>query len=217
MGIPVLVLGASGTGKSTSLRNFRKGEIGVLNVAAKPLPFRNKLDVANTSDYEGIKAALMRNTFNAYAIDDSQYLMAFAMFSRASEKGYEKFTQIAVDFQQLLNVIIRGTSNDTIVYLLHHTEIDETGNVKAKTIGKMLDQQLTIEGLFSIVLLAQTDGEKYSFITNGAPPAKSPVDMFITREIANDLRAVDTAIREYWELKSLRNVNETEGDNGKSV
>ena len=204
MGIPVLILGASGTGKSTSLRNFNKNEIGVFNVAAKPLPFRGKLDVVNTADYEVIKSTLMKNTRNAYVIDDSQYLMAFASFSRAYEKGYDKFTQFAVDFQQLLNVIINGTSNDTIVYLLHHTETDEAGHIKAKTIGKMLDQQLTIEGLFSVVLLAKTDGEKYTFITNGFPPAKSPLDMFAEKEIENDLLAVDKTIREYWELKPLR-------------
>ena len=204
MGIPVLILGASGTGKSTSLRNFNKNEIGVFNVAAKPLPFRGKLDVVNTADYEVIKSTLMKNTRNAYVIDDSQYLMAFASFSRAYEKGYDKFTQFAVDFQQLLNVIINGTSNDTIVYLLHHTETDEAGHIKAKTIGKMLDQQLTIEGLFSVVLLAKTDGEKYTFITNGFPPAKSPLDMFTEKEIENDLLAVDKTIREYWELKPLR-------------
>lgn len=207
MGIPVLVLGASGTGKSTSLRNFKKGEIGVLNVASKPLPFRGKLDVANTADYDVIKQTLMKNTFNAYAIDDSQYLMAFAMFSRAYEKGYEKFTQFAVDFQQLLNTIINGTSSDTIVYLLHHTDTDDAGNVKAKTVGRMLDEKLTIEGLFSVVLLAHTDGEKYTFTTNGRPPAKSPLDMFAEKEIDNDLRMVDATIREYWELKPLRNAD----------
>ena len=204
MGIPVLVLGASGTGKSTSLRNFKKGEIGVLNVASKPLPFRGKLDIANTSDYAIIKQTLMKNTFNCYAIDDSQYLMAFESFARAYEKGYEKFTQIAVEFQQLLYTIINGTSNDTVVYLLHHTDVDDSGNIKAKTIGKMLDQQLCVEGLFSVVLLAQTDGEKYTFVTNGRPPAKSPMDMFAEREIDNDLKMVDETIRAYWEMKPLK-------------
>lgn len=210
MGIPVLVLGASGTGKSTSLRNFKKGEIGVLNVASKPLPFRGKLDVANTADYDVIKNTLMKNTFNAYAIDDSQYLMAFEMFAHAYEKGYEKFTQFAVNFQQLLRTITNGTSNDTIVYLLHHTDMDDAGNVKAKTVGRMLDQQLTIEGLFSVVLIANTDGEKYTFTTNGRPPAKSPLDMFAEREIENDLRMVDATIREYWALAPLRNIAEPE-------
>lgn len=210
MGIPVLVLGASGTGKSTSLRNFQKGEIGVLNVGKKPLPFRGKLDVANTADYEVIKQTLMKNTFNAYAIDDSQFLMVYENFAHAYEKGYDKFTKMAVNFQELLNVIINGTSNDTIVYLLHHIDFDDMGRAKAKTIGKMLDQQLPIESAVAITLLTQTDSEKYTFITNGMPPAKSPMGMFNEKEIDNDLRMVDATIREYWELKPLRNVTEPE-------
>jgi len=205
MGIPVLVLGASGTGKSTSLRNFKKGEIGVLNVGKKPLPFRGKLDVANTADYDLIKQTLMKNTFNAYAIDDSQFLMVYENFAHAYEKGYDKFTKMAVNFQELLNVIINGTSNDTIVYLLHHIDFDDMGRAKAKTIGKMLDQQLPIESAVAITLLTQTDSEKYTFITNGMPPAKSPMGMFAEKEIDNDLRMVDATIREYWELKPLRN------------
>lgn len=209
MGMPVLVLGASGTGKSTSLRNFKKGEIGVLNVGEKPLPFRGKLDVANTADYEVIKQTLMKNTFNAYAIDDSQFLMVYENFAHAYERGYDKFTKMAVNFQELLEVIKKGTSNDTIVYLLHHIDYDDMGRAKAKTIGKMLDQQLPIESAVSITLLTQTDSEKYSFITNGFPPAKSPMGMFAEKEIDNDLRMVDTTIREYWELAPLRNIADT--------
>lgn len=209
MGMPVLVLGASGTGKSTSLRNFKKGEIGVLNVGEKPLPFRGKLDVANTADYEVIKQTLMKNTFNAYAIDDSQFLMVYENFAHAYERGYDKFTKMAVNFQELLEVIKKGTSNDTIVYLLHHIDYDDMGRAKAKTIGKMLDQQLPIESAVAITLLTQTDSEKYSFITNGFPPAKSPMGMFAEKEIDNDLRMVDATIREYWELAPLRNIADT--------
>lgn len=208
MGFAVLILGASGTGKSTSLRNFKKGEIGVLNVGKKPLPFRGKLDVANTADYELIEKTLMKNTYNAYAIDDSQFLMVYENFAHAYEKSYDKFTKMAVNFQELLNVIINGTSNDTIVYLLHHIDFDDMGRAKAKTIGKMLDQQLPIESAVPITLLTQTDSEKYTFITNGLPPAKSPLGMFKDKEIENDLRMVDETIRAYWELAPLRNVND---------
>ena len=204
MGTVALILGASGTGKSTSLRNFRKGEIGVLNVASKRLPFRAELDTANTSDYEVIKSTLMKNTFRAYAIDDSQYLMAFENMARAYEKGYDKFVQMAVNFRTMLDVIIRGTNNDTIVYLLHHPEFDDYGHMKAKIAGKMLDTNLGgIEGMVPITLIAQTDGEHYTFITNGMPPAKTPIGMFADKEIPNDLKAVDAAIREYWNLKPL--------------
>jgi len=204
MGIAVLVLGASGTGKSASMRNFKKGEVGVFNVANKPLPFKGELDTVSTYDYNKIEEVLRKNTLKTYIIDDSQYLMAFANFQRAYEKGYDKFTQFAVDFKVLLDTITWGTSNDTVVYLLHHTETTETGAIKAKTIGKMLDQQLTVEGLFSVVLLATTDGEHYKFITNGQPPAKSPIGMFDQKEIDNDLKAVDDTIREYWNLKAAK-------------
>ena len=208
MGFAVLILGASGTGKSTSLRNFKKGEIGKKKKKKKPLPFRGKLDVANTADYELIEKTLMKNTYNAYAIDDSQFLMVYENFAHAYEKGYDKFTKMAVNFQELLNVIINGTSNDTIVYLLHHIDFDDMGRAKAKTIGKMLDQQLPIESAVPITLLTQTDSEKYTFITNGLPPAKSPLGMFEDKEIENDLRMVDETIRAYWELAPLRNVND---------
>lgn len=204
MGIAVLVLGASGTGKSASMRNFKKGEVGVFNVAGKPLPFKGALDMVNTYDYNKIEEVLRKNTLTTYVIDDSQYLMAFENFSRAYEKNYEKYIQFATNFYGLLNTITWGTSNDTVVYLMHHTELTESGTVKAKTIGKMLDQQLTLEGLFSVVLLAQTDGEHYSFITNGQPPAKSPIGMFEAKEIDNDLKAIDAAIRDYWGLNKAK-------------
>lgn len=200
MGIPILILGASGSGKSASMRNFKKNEVGIINVANKPLPFKSDLATFNSYDYAKIEEVLRKNTLKTYVIDDSQYLMAFANFQRAYEKGYDKFTQFAVDFKVLLDTITWGTSNDTVVYLLHHTETTETGALKAKTIGKMLDQQLTLEGLFSVVLLAQTDGEHYKFITNGQPPAKSPIGMFEQKEIDNDLKMVDETVRAYWNL-----------------
>ena len=208
MGIPVMIMGPSGAGKSTSLRNFEKGEIGILNVASKPLPFRKKLDKIDNATYARIYKVLEKKTLKAYAIDDSQYLMAFGMFDRAKETGYGKFTDIALDFRNLIQYIITQLPEDTIVYFLHHTEMTDDGHVKVKTSGKMLDNQLTVEGLFSIVLLANTDGINYKFITqsDGYTTAKSPMEMF-DREIDNDLKLVDTAIREYWELAPLKTEN----------
>lgn len=203
MGIAVLILGASGTGKSTSLRNFKKGEIGIFNVANKPLPFRsNGLDVVNSTNYEQIKASLRKNTLKAYAIDDSQYLMVFEEFNRAKESGYGKFTDMAQNFYQLVQTAIRDTTDDTVVYFLHHTEVDETGRIKAKTVGKMIDSKLTLEGLFPVVLLTGTDGTNYWFETqsDGYTTTKSPMNMFPEKRIDNDLKAVDAAIRDYWGL-----------------
>lgn len=201
MGIPVLILGESGSGKSTSLRNFEADEVGIFNVASKPLPFRKKLHCLNGATYQKIKETISRASRKSYVIDDSQSLMAFAMFAKAKEKGYGKFTDIALDFYHLLQFIIQETPQDCLVYFLHHVETTETGKVKAKTVGKMLDNQLTVEGLFSIVLLCRTDGQRHWFETqsDGFSTAKSPMDMF-QREIDNDLKAVDTAIREYWGL-----------------
>lgn len=201
MGIAVLILGSSGSGKSTSLRNFDEKEIEVLNVAGKPLPFRKHLKTANNPTYDNIRGTLKANRVKAYAIDDSQYLMAFESFEHAKETGYGKFTNMALNFKNLIDNAIKLTSSDTIVYFLHHTELAEDGRVKAKTLGKMLDNQLTVEGLFSIVLLCQVEGSEHYFVTNsdGTNPAKSPMEMFETK-IPNDLKYVDTTIREYYNM-----------------
>jgi len=202
MGIPVLILGESGSGKSTALRNFEPEDISVFNVASKPLPFKKKLPRLNGATYGSIMTALSSPNKKAYAIDDSQYLLCFAAFDRAKETGYGKFTDFALDFRNLIDFVIRRTPPDCIVYFLHHTETTDTGKVKAKTIGKMLDSMLTVEGLFSVVLLCKTDGQRHYFETqsDGYTTAKSPMDLFPS-EIDNDLKMVDTAIREYWEIK----------------
>lgn len=203
MGVAVLVLGPSGSGKSTSLRNFDMGEIGILNVAGKPLPFRKKLESLDHARYNQIHNVLRANKKRAYAIDDSQYLMAFDSFAKAKQKGYDKFTEMAVAFEGLLEAATK-TNDDTVVYFLHHTETGDDGRVKAKTIGKMLDNQLTVEGLFPIVLLAKCVDGQYRFITNsdGTNPCKSPIGM-LDNPMDNDLKAVDKAIREYWCMEPL--------------
>ena len=201
MGIPVLILGESGSGKSTSLRNFEPSEIGIFNVAGKPLPFRKKLPKATISDYGKIMAGMQKSDKKSFAIDDSQYLLCFEMFSHAKETGYQKFTDMALNFYTLIKFVIDRLPDDVIVYFLHHTETDANGKLKAKTVGKMLDEKLTVEGLFSIVLLCQTDGTRHYFVTqsDGYTTAKSPMDMF-DLEIDNDLKFVDTKIREYFEI-----------------
>lgn len=208
MGIPVLILGESGSGKSTSLRNFEPEEIGIFNVASKPLPFRKKLRVANGATYNLIYEILSKPRLNAYIIDDSQYLLAFEFFDRALEKGYDKFTQMALNFNDLIQFVINRTPPGCIVYFLHHTEETKSGTLKAKTIGNMLDEKLTVEGLFSVVLLCRAAKDRHYFMTQseGVSTAKSPMEMF-PAEIDNDLKLVDTAIREYWGLDPLRKKN----------
>ena len=203
MGIPVLLIGQSGSGKSTSLRNFNEKEVGVFNVAGKPLPFRSKIKTFNTSDYNQIAKSLKDNKLKCYVIDDSSYLMSFEQVTRAKETGFAKYTDMGLHFINLIRVIQNETSKDTIVYFLHHTERLDDGVLKAKTIGKMIDNWITLEGLFTIVLMAWTDGKQHKFITqsDGFTTCKSPLDMF-PLEMDNDLKAVDTTIREYYEFNN---------------
>lgn len=206
MGIPVLILGESGSGKSASLRNFEPADVSIINVAGKPLPFRKKLPVGNTANYGKIMAAIKRSDKKAFVIDDSQYLMCFESFAKAKETGYGKYTDMALHFYNLVQFVITQTQPDVIVYFLHHTDQDSnTGKTRAKTLGKMLDNQLTLEGLFSIVLLCWTDGKKHVFETqsDGTTTCKSPIGLF-DFEIDNDLKIVDTKIREYYELGKKR-------------
>ena len=203
MGIPVLILGASGSGKSTSLQYFSQQEVMVFNVAGKPFPFQKKLDKINNATYREIGKELEQKRYKKYVVEDSQYLLAFDLFNRAKETGYGKFTDIAVRFYNMIQYVIRKMPENTIVYFLHHTEETANGKIKAKTIGKMLDDQLTVEGLFSFFLLAETDGTNYRFITqsDGYTTCKSPINMF-EKEIKNNLKKVDETIREYWNLEA---------------
>lgn len=199
MGIPVLILGESGAGKSSSMRNFEPEEVSVFNVASKPMPFRKMLPRIDNASYDVIQKMLARPNKKAYVIDDSQYLLCFEMFRTAKDTGYGKFTDMALHFYNLVQFVIQNTPKDCIVYFLHHTETTADGRIKAKTIGKMLDEKLTVEGLFSIVLLCQTDGISHTFVTqsDGSTTAKSPMEMF-PLEIDNDLKMVDDTIREYY-------------------
>lgn len=202
MGIPVMILGESGSGKSASLRNFEPDEVGIFNVASKPLPFRKPLKKIDNAAYRTILKALSKPSLKRYVIDDSQYLLVFEMFDKAKETGYGKFTDMAKNFYDLIQFVIKRTPEDCIVYFLHHVQEDEQGKIKAKTVGRMLDEKLTLEGLFSIVLMARTEKGEYFFQTHssGSDTVKTPMDMFAEDRIDNDLKAVDTAIREYWGL-----------------
>lgn len=210
MGLPILILGESGSGKSSSLRNFEPGEIGILNVASKPLPFRKALPKIDKASYPIITRTLQKNTLKAYAVDDAQYLMTFSAFSRAKETGYGKFTDIALEYYNLIQTIINDTTPDTLVYLLQHIDTTDDGRIKAKTVGKMLDNQLTVEGMFAIVLLARTDGQRHWFDTqsDGYTTVKTPMEMFSEQEIDNDLKMVDTTIRDYYGFEPLKSKGE---------
>lgn len=206
MGIPVLILGESGSGKSTSMRNLDPEKVGIFNVAGKPLPFRKPMKIVNNATYGVIQKALLKPSLKTYIIDDSQYLMAFEEFDRAKEVGYTKFTEMALNFSNLVRNCNSKLPPDVIVYFLHHTDTNDSGKIRAKTCGKMIDSKLTLEGLFSIVLLCEASSEGHHFITqsDGFTTVKSPIEMFAP-VIDNDLAAVDAAIREYWNLEGEQN------------
>lgn len=206
MGIPVLILGESGSGKSASLRNFKPDEIGIINVNGKPFPFRNQLKSVNTDSYQKIQNVLQKSKVKALVIDDSQYLMANEFMRMAKVTGYQKFTDIGLNFWNLINTV-SALPDDKIVYFLHHIETTDTGRQKIKTIGKMLDEKITLEGMFAIVLKTSVHDGHYYFVTqnNGLDTVKTPIGMFESDEIENDLKAVDTAIRKYYEIGDSKN------------
>lgn len=214
----MLVIGHSGSGKSTSLRNFEDGEVGIFNVTGKRLPFRKKLPKLDHAEYKSIEASLGANKLRAYVIDDANYLMAFQSFKMAKQTGYGKFTDMAMAFEHMLETINR-TDDDTIVYVMMHPEYDEVGRMKPKSIGKMLDSQLCIEGMFPIVLVADNDESGYHFVTrsDGKTPAKAPMGMF-DDVIDNDLKEVDSRIRDYYAMAPLSGeptaAEDAEGDTG---
>lgn len=206
MGAVVLVLGKSGSGKSTSLRNFERGEIGIYNVLGKPLPFRHGRDLlqVNQAGYNAIISGLRQNNLRAYAVDDSTYLMQNENFLRARETGYGKFTEMAQHFQELL-LAAAATSDDTIVYLLHHVDENADGSEKVKTVGKMLDEKYCIEGACPVVIDCRVVDGRHVFVTenDGTNLAKAPIDA-LPATLDNDLKAVDTALREYWGFQPLQ-------------
>ena len=202
MGIGVLILGHSGSGKSTSMRNCTADRFGIINVQGKPLPFKSELKTYNTDDYLKIVEALKQSKTPSIVIDDSQYLMSHEFMYRANEKGYDKYSQIGTNFFQLLETI-RKLPNDKIVYLMHHIELDDSGREKAKTVGKMVDNYIVVEGCFAIVLKAVADNKGYYFRTktNGADPVKTPLNLFKEEQMDNDLLVVDNKIREFYGIE----------------
>ena len=203
MGVPVLVLGETGSGKTYSIKNFDVNEVGIFSVEKGRLPFKKEFKVAKNATYQKIYDALKHPSLKTYVIDDSQYLLVNEMFEKAKDAGYNKFTDIAVHFRELIKIINHNVPDDVVVYFLHHTDTDSnTGKIKAKTVGKMLDNQLTVEGCFDIVLLTSVEAGEHWFITqsDGYTTAKSPEGMFEDIKIPNDLKAVDNAIRDYWNL-----------------
>jgi hypothetical protein len=203
MGIVAFILGRSGTGKSYSMRNFEPDELGVVNVQGKILPFRGsaKMDSISTDQSDKIMEAIRIHSrhYKSIVVDDFQYVMANEFMRRSSEKGYEKFTEIARHAWDIVNMV-RELPADVIVYVMCHTDTDQDGTEKIKTIGKLLDEKICLEGMSTIVLKTNVSDGQYTFLTqnNGSDTVKSPAGMFSSYAIDNDLKYVDTKIRNYY-------------------
>lgn len=213
MGFPVLIIGRSGSGKTYSIKGFKPDEVGILSVEKGRLPFRSDLKVvkvkefndgqrtpaqANAARYSWLTNVIKAAKTKVIVVDDSQYLMAGEFFDRAMERGFDKYTEIGSNFRNLIHDINKLPDDDKIVYFLHHSEEDSEGREKVKTVGKLLDEKLCVEGCFDIVLYCED--HKFYTQSNGQSVAKSPEGLFDEIEIPNDLKAVDTAIREYYGL-----------------
>jgi len=224
----VLVIADSGTGKSTAIRTLDPKETFIINIANKPLPFQGwkkdytmiskenaKGNMTSASSAPGIIKAMQHVNdkmphITTLIIDDWQYMSSFEYFDRANEKGYDKFTQIAANLAQVAKMPKDMREDLTIFFLTHSeetTDVNGHRKVKAKTIGKMIDNTLTLEGLFSIVLFGRvkkTEDEypnnlEYGFdtVNNGENTCKTPMKMFSLPFIANDLQLVKNCIVEY--------------------
>lgn len=202
MGLPVLVLGYSGSGKSSSMRNFEPDKLTLVNVNGKYLPFRGAFnEKLNSDNYQDIIRFIKNAKTKTIVVDDSQYLLANEFMRRGNEKGYDKFTEIGNHFWNLIRSV-EALAGDVIVYFLHHIESTDDGRLKAKTVGKMLDEKINVEGMFSIVIRTDVSEDGYQFATqsDGCDPCKTPIGMFSEPMIPNDLRLVDETIRTYYGL-----------------
>lgn len=214
MSIATLILGESGTGKTTSLRNFDPASVLLIQAVRKPLPFKSAgagwkvADKANpngaifvTDNAAKIVTAMARTTRKIIILDDFQYVLANEFMRRSHEKGFDKFTDIGRNAWDILTTA-SNLPPDVRVYVLAHTQSDETGKVKAKTIGRMLDEKITVEGLFTIVLRTAVINGEFLFSTqnNGHDTVKSPLGLFDSDHIDNDLTCVDTDICDYFEI-----------------
>ena len=199
--VPVLIIGKSGSGKSASLRNFKKDEIAIANVLGKPLPFKSDLDAPKVDDYATILKAIEHTDKKVIVIDDANYLITNEFMNKSSVKGFDKYNEMGNNFFNLINGI-KNVEGGKTVYLIMHEDTDEEGNVKPKTIGKLLDDKVNIQGMFTICLRSMFDNGNYIFRlkTNGQDCVKTPIGLFDEEQIENDLKLVDEKIREYYEL-----------------
>lgn len=212
MSVATLILGSSGSGKSTSLRHLDPAKTLLIQCIKKPLPFRatgwktratlkSEGNVIQTSDPELIEKCMRSSPHEIVVIDDYQAVMVNSLMDRSSEKGYDKFIDIAKNAWHIFTAA-GDLAEHRRVYILAHTQTDESGQTRMKTVGKMVDQTLVPEGYFTIVLRTEVINGNYKFSTqtNGQDCAKSPMGMFTDTHIDNDLAAIDEAIQDFYQI-----------------
>lgn len=214
MAIPVLILGESGQGKSASMRNLNPLKTFLIQVSRKPLPFQIKGtgwgylsrenptgNIVATDDSQTMIKYMEKTRREIVVIDDFQYLLANEFMRRSDEKGFDKFTEIGRHAWDVYQAAC-NLQGDKRIYIMQHTQSDDFGNVKAKTIGKLLDEKVCVEGLFSIVMRTVKDGKNFFTTENsGHDTVKCPIGMFDADRIDNDLAFVDAKICEYYDIK----------------
>ena len=207
----VMLLGKSGSGKSTSMRNFAHDELALINVNKKPLPFKGKFDsTLDSTDYEQIMKAIFSTQKKVIVIDDAGYLITNQFMNGHGEnKGnavFELYNSLADNFYKLIKFCQEKVADDKTVYFVMHEDKNDFGDIKPKTIGKLLDEKVCVEGLFTIVLRAECLNGEYIFHTktDGADVVKTPLDMFDSETVPNDLKEIDKTIRAYYDMPQLK-------------
>jgi hypothetical protein len=194
-----LVLGRSGTGKSTSLHNFTKKDgIGYISATGKPLPFKNDIPYLHAKSYTELLQAIAQSIAPIVVIDDFNYFMSFEEFSKAGIKGYDKFTEMAVNVVNVIDTITKkGT--DQRFYILAHSDNTDDGQLRLKTTGKMVSDKFVPEGLTNqVVETAVMDGEFVFKVKTDGTGIKTPMGMFDTPTIPNDLKELDEKIKAFY-------------------
>lgn len=212
MAVLCLILGESGTGKSYSMKNMNPATTSIVNVQRKPLPFRSSFTrMKGTDKYSEILSSLQQSASSSIVIDDAQYLMGneymrSATTKFAKDETFEFYKKIGYNYWNLINTA-GFLADDKIVYFLSHLDRDSLGNEKAKTIGKMLDEKICLEGMFTIVLKTVVQENHFYFATvnSGTDTVKAPTDMFASPLIPNDLKFVDDSIRAYYGI-AIQNI-----------
>ena len=218
MSIATAIIGNSGTGKTASLRNLNSADVLLIQTIRKPLPFRHDWQpfdpdkktgtIAITDDsgsiIRGIESATALGK-SIVVVDDFQYLLSNEFMRRAAEKGFDKFTEIARHGWDVMNAAMNAPEGVRVYVLCHSASDDFGGNIRMKTIGKLLDEKIVLEGMLSVVLRTQVENGRYMLSTknNGNDTVKTPMEMFEYDLIENDLAQIDKAICEYYKIHNI--------------